>query len=186
MEAFRAGITPRTKESRDWFRKKAQALRRVNRNMIMKEDPIELKTRFLPGAMTMFFYQPKLKDKLPYYDTFPLTIIVDKAPGGFHGLNLHYLPPILRAKFLDVLLDNTNNKYYDEKTRFAVNYNYLKQSARTKFFKPCYKHYLSQNVRSKFAMVPAPEWEIATFLPLADFQKAGKNKVYSDSRRMLA
>jgi hypothetical protein len=40
-------------------------------------------------------------------------------------------------------------------------------------------------VRSRFARVPAPEWEIATFLPTADFQKGNKSKVYSDSRRMI-
>ena len=185
MEAFRKGITPRTAESRDWFRKKAQTMRRVNRNQLMKEEPIELVGKFQPGAMAMFFYNPKTKDKLPYYDSFPLTIIVDKAEGGFYGLNLHYLPPVLRAKFLDVLLDNTNNKAYDEKTRFAVNYNYLKRSARTKYFAPCFKHYLTDHVKSRFAIVPAPEWEIATFLPLADWQKSSGNKVYVDSRRML-
>ena len=79
MEAFRKGITPRTQESREWFRKKAQSMRRVNRNQIMKEEPIELVGKFQPGAMAMFFYTPKTKDKLPYYDSFPLTIIVDKA-----------------------------------------------------------------------------------------------------------
>lgn len=185
MEAFRKGITPRTAESRDWFRKKAQQLRRVNRRQLMQSEPLQLQSRFAPGAMAMFFYQPKTRDKLPYYDSFPLTIIVDKAEGGFYGMNLHYLPPVLRAKFLDSLLDNTNNKYYDEKTRFAVNYNYLKRSARMKYFKPCFKHYLTEHVRSRFAMVPAPEWEIATFLPTADWQKAGANKVYADSRKMI-
>ena len=42
LEAFKAGITPRTAESRAWFRRKAQQLRRVNRNALMKEEPIEL------------------------------------------------------------------------------------------------------------------------------------------------
>ena len=32
-EAFRAGITPRSKESREWFRKKARSMR-VNRGSI--------------------------------------------------------------------------------------------------------------------------------------------------------
>ena len=185
MEAFRKGITPRTKESREWFRRKAQSLRRVNRNELMKNEPIELKARFQPGAMVMFFYDPKTKEQLPYYDSFPLAIVVDAADNGFYGLNLHYLPPMLRAKFLDGLLENTNNKYYDEKTRFAITYDYLKRSSRMKYFKPCFKHYLTSHVRSRFAMVAAPEWEIATFLPTADWQKAGANKVYADSRRML-
>lgn len=185
MEAFRNGITPRSAESRDWFRKKAQQIRRVNRNQLMKEDPLQLKNRFLPGAMTMFFYDPKTKEKLPFYDSFPLVIVVDKAPNGFYGLNLHYLPPALRAKFLDGLMDNMTDKKFDERTRFEVSYSYLKRAAKMKYFKPCFKHYLTDHVRSRFAFVPAPEWEIAAFLPTADWQKASGSAVYKASRGMI-
>lgn len=185
LEAFRAGITPRTKESRDWFRRKAQQLRRVNRSALMKEDPIQLKNRSLIGSMQMFFYQPKHRETLPYYDSFPLVIVIGPAKGGFLGLNLHYLPPILRAKFLDALLEITNNDRYDESTKFDLSYDLLKKSTKFKYFKPCVKHYLNDQVRSRFARVPAPEWEIATFLPTADWQKASGSKVYADSRKMI-
>lgn len=185
LEAFRAGITPRTRQSRDWFRKRVSNMRRVNRNALMREEPVELSNREIVGSMYMFFYDPKGKKELPYYDSFPLVIVIGPADGGFLGLNLHYLPPILRAKFLDSLLDFTNNKKYDETTRFRLSYNLLQRAARMKYFKPCIKHYLNEQVRSRFARVPAPEWEIATFLPTADFQKGSKNKVYSDSRRMI-
>lgn len=185
LEAFRAGITPRTAESRDWFRRKAQSLRRVNRNALMKEDPIQLKSRFMPGAMFMFFYDPKLKKTLPYYDSFPLVIVVDKAKDGFLGLNLHYLPPTLRAKLLDSLMDITTDNKYNEATRFQLSYSLLKRAAKYKYFKPCVKHYLSDHVRSRFALVPAPEWEIAAFLPTADWQKASASQVYSDSRKKI-
>ena len=133
----------------------------------------------------MFFYDPKTKDKLPYYDKFPLAIVVDKAEGGFYGLNLHYLPPTLRAKFLDGLLDNLSDKRYDDNTKIAVSYQYLKKASSMKYFKPCFKHYLTNHVRSRFAVVPAPEWEIATFLPTADWQKGSASAVYRDSRGML-
>ena len=185
MEAFRNGITPRTQQSRDWFKRKASAMRSVNRNALMKEEPIQLSNRQIVGSMYMFFYDPKHKAKLPYYDSFPLVVVIGPAEGGFMGLNLHYLPPILRAKFLDGLLDITNNKSYDESTKFNISYNMLKRAGKYKYFKPCIKHYLNKNVRSRFARVEAPEWEIATFLPTADFQKAGKSKVYSDSRRKM-
>lgn len=185
LEAFRKGINPRTQQSRDWFRQKARSLRRVNRNQLMKEDPIQLRSRFQPGAMAMFFYDPKTKDKLPYYDSFPLVIVVDAAEGGFYGLNLHYLPPTLRAKFLDGLMDRLTDKKFDEKTTFAVSYQYLKSASKLKYFKPCFKHYLTSNVRSRFAVVPAPEWEIATFLPTADWQKGSGRQVYKDSRNMI-
>jgi hypothetical protein len=185
LEAFRKGITPRTAESRSWFRKRMQSIRRVNRNQLMKEDPVKLKSTFEPGAMVMFFYDPKHKKTLPYYDGFPLVIVVGKAEGGFLGLNIHYLPPILRAKFLDSLLDVTNSNRYDDNTKFEITYELLKKASKFKYFKPCIKHYLTEHVRSRFAFVPAPEWEIATFLPTADWQKASGSAVYKDSRAKI-
>ena len=101
IEAFRAGITPRTKESREWFRKKAASLGRINTNQLMKQEELDLTARQANGSMYMFYYDPKHKETLPYYDSFPLAIVIERRPGGFLGLNLHYLPPILRAKFLD-------------------------------------------------------------------------------------
>jgi len=185
LEAFKAGITPRTAESRAWFRRKAQQLRRVNRNAIMKEDPVELENNQIVGSMYMYFYDPKLKDKLPYYDSFPLVIPIGPASGGFMGLNLHYIPPMLRAKLLDSLMDITNNDKFDNSTKFNLSYRMLKGAQKFRYFKPCVKHYLNSNVRSRFARVPSTEWEIAAFLPTADFQKASKSKVYADSRRMI-
>jgi len=61
----------------------------------------------------------------------------------------------------------------------------LKKASSMKYFKPCFKRYLTANVRSRFARVPAPEWEIATFLPTQDFQKSSSGNVYSDSRRII-
>ena len=183
-EAFRAGITPRTKESRDWFRKKARAMR-VNRSQLMQEDEIQLRSRSATGAMFMFFYDPKHKKTLPYYDSFPLIIAVGGAEGGFIGWNVQYRRIAGRAKFLDGLMDTTNNKKYDESTKFAISYNMLKSASKLKYFKPCYKHYLTKHVRGRLALVPAPEWEIATFLPTADFQKASTSTIYGQSRSMI-
>jgi hypothetical protein len=184
-EAFRAGINPRTQQSREWFRVKVEKMKNINRNTLMKEDPIIIKNRQVLGSMVMFFYDPKHKETLPYYDSFPLVIVLKPAAGGFLGLNLHYLPPVLRAKFLDSLLDVTTNKRYDESTKFGLTYKMLENASKFKYFKPCIKHYLSDHVRSRFATVQAPEWEIATFLPTADFQKATTRQVYKDSRAMM-
>lgn len=185
LEAFRAGITPRTRESREWFRKKVQNMKNINRKALMKEEPIKQTGNEIVGSMYMFFYDPKHKDTLPYYDTFPLVIVVGPAKGGFLGLNLHYLPPILRAKMLDQLMEITNNNKFNDSTRFKLTYELLARTSKLKYFKPCLKHYLNEQVQSKFALVPPPEWEIATFLPTADFQKASKGQVYKDSRSMI-
>ena len=169
IEAFRAGITPRTKESIRWFQRKAQQLGRVSRTGVMQDDVIELRNRPVTrayGNMYMYFYDAKHKDTLPYYDAFPLTIPLGPAEGGFYGLNLHYLPLPLRAKALDILLG--------EDTALPQ-----------KYIAPMIHRYLFKQVKSRFALVDKPEWEIATFLPTADFRGATKNKVYRDSRSKM-
>ena len=63
IQAFRAGITPRTEESREWFRKKAMNLRSINRKELMKAEQLRQRAsspRRLIGSMQMFFYDPKL------------------------------------------------------------------------------------------------------------------------------
>ena len=119
------------------------------------------------------------------WDTFPLVIPLGPAKGGFLGLNLHYLPPVLRAKFLDSLMETTTNNKFDETTKFKITYERLKAASNLKYFKPCIKHYLTDHVRSRFAKVDSPEWEIATFLPTASWQKSTGAKVYSASRKKL-
>lgn len=184
-EAFRAGINPRTKQSREWFRKKAKDITSVNRKSLVRNEPLKQKANFVVGEMFMYIYDAKHKATLPYYDKFPLTIIVDLAPDGFYGINLHYLPMTLRAKFLDALLDNTTNEKYDKTTRFQLNYTMLKRTSKMKYFRPCFKHYLAEQVQGNFAYVPPQEWEIAVFLPTANFSGASESTVWKDSRKMI-
>jgi len=185
-EAFRAGVNPRTDESRKWFRQRAKALRGINRRELMREDPIERGATEIVGSMQMFFYDPKTKDTLPYYDRFPLVVVVGPAEKGFYGLNLHYLPPILRAKMLDSLMEVATSKK-SPNAKFQITYERLKGMSSMRYFKPCFKHYLSSHVKSQFARVPAPEWEIATFLPIAQFEKIPNPlTAYKDSRKMLS
>jgi len=184
LEAFKAGITPRTKQSREWFRKKISTLRgkefrRINQGQLMQEEELTLNNATDIGKMCMFFYDPKHKDTLPFYDSFPLVIIIGKAKGGFLGMNLHYLPPVLRAKMLDGLMANANE---DD---FNVTYKIVKSASNMRYYKPCVKHYLKKHLRSKLAKVHAPEWEIATFLPTASWNKASGQEVYKQSRAML-
>lgn len=185
QEAFRAGITPRTRQSIEWFRQKAATLQGVSRQRMLSSDPLYTRGTPTIGHMVMFFYDPKHKKTLPYYDRFPLSIIIDGAPGGFLGLNLHYLPPVLRARLLDQLMAMTSDKRYDDRTAFNATYNMLKGASGNKYYKPCIKHYLGKHIKSKVAHVPAPEWEIATFLPTQSFAKGSEAEVWRDSRNKI-
>lgn len=137
------------------------------------------------GKMYFFFYDPKWKKELPYYDRFPLIFPVGPAKGGFYGINVHYLPYRLRAKLMDALYDITNNKKFDESTKLKLSYDLLKSTEKFKEFKPCFKHYLNDHLKSRFLLVESAEWDIALFLPVANFEKASQSTVWSDSRKII-
>ena len=183
-EAFRGGIQARTRESMRWFRTRVSQIKGVSRQELLR-DAVSRKRQIF-GEMMMFMYDPKHKKTLPYYDRFPLCIPVEPAKGGFYGLNLHYLPHSLRAQFLDALYDTTNNDKFDATTRFKLTYQLLKGISGKPFYKACYKHYLSSHVKSQFARVDSADWEIAIFLPIESFKKAGVSSVWKDSRRKIS
>lgn len=185
-KGVRAGQIPaRTQDAREWYRETARKMRTVSERSLMKGDQERLTGRPIVGSMYMFSYDPKWKEELPYYDTFPLVFPFRKVPGGFYGLNLHYLPLQLRARLMDGLYGYANNTRYDESTKIKLNYELLTSVSNLKFFAPCVKHYLDDHVRSRFIYVYPSEWDIALFLPTERFAKKTKTQVWNESKRML-
>ena len=182
-EAFKKGLAARSKEATDWFSTNVAKLGKIGPGKMLKDEGLRTQAQASPGDMVMYTYNPKLKATLPYYDTFPLTIVVGPAKDGFYGINLHYLPPNIRAIFLDKLGDVTSNKKFDRTTRFKITYKLLMATKNYKYFKPCFKHYLTKHVNSGIMKVNAAEWNIAIFLQTAKFKKAAPGKVWSDSKR---
>jgi hypothetical protein len=182
--AYKRRIPSQTATSRDWFQSQTRGMK-VKQSDILSDPNLVRKSRPTPGRMFHFSYDPKHKKTLPYYDSFPLIIMVDKAPKGFYGLNLHYLPMGLRAKFLDEMLRITNNNKFDESTKFVMSYQRLIAASKLAPFKPCFKHYLINKVQSEIKMVQPTEWEIAVFLPTARFKGASARKIHSDSRKII-
>lgn len=184
-ELASSGTEARTRESQDWFTKRVRGIKRINEVSFLKDPNLISKQNFFPGYMYHFTYDPKLKESLPYYDTFPLILAVQPAPGGFYGLNLHYLNPVTRAMFLDKLVEIANKTKFDEKTRIKLNYDILNASRRFKEFAPCFKHYLTAHITSKLMLVPATEWEVAIFLPTERFEGANKRTVWKESKQKI-
>jgi len=179
--AFRAGVQARTKESQKWFQDKLQDMTMPSRQKLLKDPALERTERDLIGSMYMYFYDPKHKKTLPYYDRFPLTIMVQEAKDGFHGLNLHYLNYNVRAAFLDELMGLAPSKLKNETRIRKLRYELLQKSRKYKEFKPCFKHYLTKHIKTQLTRVPMTEWEIAIFLPVEQFRKASREKVWKDS-----
>lgn len=183
--AARVGLAAATKASKEWFRNTALRVTGVTGARLFA-DQKNLKKNIRAediGSMFMYFYDPKLKDTLPYYDKLPLVIIVDMTADGFYGLNLHYLPPVLRAKLMDALWELRNNDKYDETTKLKISYQILKGVAKYKYYAPCFKRYLYSHVRSSFLYINPSDWDKALMLPTERFEKATKEQVFDDSRR---
>lgn len=180
-----------TQASIDWYRKNVRKMQTTSTRLFKesKDHMINSWTNVGPGQLYFATYDPKHKKTLPYYDTTPCIIPIERYTTGdsrgILALNLHYLPPILRARLLDELYGTLTNKNFDDKTKMKVNYEIMKRISKGGIFKPTIKRYLGKHFRSRFIRVHPENWNSAIFLPLENFNKASKSKVWSDSRRII-
>lgn len=189
LKGVRSGQMPaKTDQARDWYRDAAKGFSRgqADPQKIIRGMPRDrYNENFRIGQMYMFGYDAKHKATLPYWDRYPLIFPINRAKGGFLGLNMHYLPPPLRAQLMDALYSVSSNRKYDESTRLRINYEILNGSAKFRAFKPCVKHYLKSQVKTKLVYIHPTEWDIALFLPTARWQGANAKTVYADSRKII-
>jgi len=184
-EASRKGLEPQTKKSLKWFKDRLGKLQRANRIGIFNDEALIKKGRPSIGKMFLYQYDAKHKDDLPYWDKFPLSIIVARAPKGFYSLSMHYLPPVPRARLFDELQKLASNDRWDDTTKMVMTYELLKSTQKFKEFKPCFKHHLTKHIKSAPILIPADMWEIVLFLPLQKFQGASTQKVWRESREII-
>jgi len=177
------GLTPRSNQARAWLQSKIKELK-PNRTSLMR-DRNKLKESSVIGKMYFYFYDPKTKDTMPYYDRFPLVIPIESYNDGFLGLNLHYIAPKYRMALLDKLSVTASNKTYDEKTKLRLNYKYLAKASRVFEATPCIKRYLFSQIQSRFLEITADEWDIAALLPMESFVGASTSKVYAESEEQF-
>ena len=116
--------------STQWYKDKIKEFGQPGALDLIRDGKRDTKPFY--GKLNMFFYDPKHKKKLPYYDTFPLVLPIEKYPDGFLGINMHYLPLPLRAKLMDALYSLASNQRYDEATKIKLSYNILNSSSKYK------------------------------------------------------
>ena len=188
IQGARQGIIPaRTVAAREWYRSAAgKLMSNITPGVFEKRTDEARKVSSMEfGYMYAFKYDPKTKNDLPYYDTFPLIFPVRMDSDGFLGINFHYLPPVLRAKLMNALYSTLTNKKYDDTTKLKISYSILQSASKYRYFKPMLKKYLRSHVRSQFLEVQVNEWDIAIFLPTESFRKADTGRVWEDSRKKI-
>ena len=165
----------------DWYRNNIRRIfdRRKNENIYL--DGVKT-GKIVEGNMYMMFYNAKTKDKLPYYDRFPLVIPFDteSVKNGFYGINLHYIAPMIRTGLLEQL-------YRVKKGENGVEfrYEYLQTITRLRPAIPCVKRYLYSRMLTEPLQVNLEHWDVAAMLPTANFGNTNTNTVYAESRKKI-
>jgi len=164
-----------------WYKSRINDLgkRAFSPQALMKTEDL-LTRRLMPGQLYLFYYDPKFKETLPYYDTFPLVYPYTRTPDGFMGYNLHYLPPILRFKVMGTLMDIQRINDTDVK-KMAYTYGVLNSKDLQKYYEPCIRRYLKAHVRSNFLRIPYDDWLSAAVMPTERFVKASSAKVWKET-----
>ena len=164
--AFRAGLQARTKSSMAWFKKNVSNLK-VSRKALIAQGPRRVSQVY--GSMYNFEYDPKTKATLPYYDRFPLVLPLERIPGGFAGINFHYLRPVARFSLLERLQRfSTRGREITSRNSFDVSYDRVKNIP---LVKNTIKKYLFNNVRSSFLRIDYDKAALSVYLPVAQFRK---------------
>lgn len=167
------------KKSIDWFVNRLRKVR-AKENKHFSGGAGSGNSSPMIGHMYLFSYDPKTKDRLPYWDAHPLVIPIEYYNDGFLGLNLHYLHPMMRAKLLQVLIHNyavagPHIQY------LRVSYDQLKSLSKTVHVKSTVKRYLYSHMRQRFQRIPPTEWTNAIMLPLQKFVGASATAVWRKS-----
>jgi hypothetical protein len=172
-----------------WFQRKVKehvgsqmnVLKHLGDNITRQQKRPEL------GTLCMYFYAPKYKDTLPFYDTFPLLLPFDFTGTHFTGINLHYLAPMVRYKLLERLSVFTTDKNYDENTKLKLSWQLLSSAAQFPEVQPAVKKYIfsGKHVKSNFMVIPPSDWKSALFLPTARFKKATEAQVHALSNKHI-
>lgn len=179
-------VTQKKKEAVAWYKKLVGTGKPTASNIeIYREDVLEKKkAKMSPGVLLHFTYFAKWRDDLPYWDAFPLALIMDVQKNGFLSLNLHYLPYYIREKFLTVMMKNlmAPDKTNFQKVKFT--YGMLAEAKKFQYMRPAIKKHLFSQIKSKPVMIPPQDFDKIIFLPSSDFVKASESKVWRDSAKM--
>ena len=74
-------------KSTQWYKDKIKEFGKPGAMDLIRDGKQSTKPHY--GLLNMFFYDPKGRNTLPYYDTFPLVLPLEEYPDGFLGINFH-------------------------------------------------------------------------------------------------
>ena len=172
-------------KARKWFDEQVK-LMSVYKSMSPSRLIAEGKTvtKILPGRMYFFVYDPKYKETLPHYDTFPRVLPFDRDATGFIGLNLHYVDYRTRVLMFKELERISGLRGISDTKRLQFSWDLIRGVSKLQPAQDCVKRYLFEHVRSPFVEVPASSWYTAMMLPVQRFVKKSASAVWNTTRKL--
>ena len=161
----------------EWIRDKLQKMPHVGKSPITKakKTPSLIK----PGRIYFFGYNPKYRMTMPFYDQFPLVLVLNLQQGGFLGVNVHYLPLNNRAAFLNGMLKYVSSPVYTQDSDARILLEYPKMvSSFKKYAVPCIKSYLYSGVAGGVVQIHPADWKNTILMPLDRFAKMNREQVW--------
>jgi hypothetical protein len=140
--------------------------------------------RPIPGRFFVYQYDPKFKDKLPYYDTLPLVLITSVTAKGWYGINFHYMPPQARMVIMEAMLKTLNNPTWSDDYKLRINWKkavaIASKVGKHAFLKHSIKQYLASHLKTPLIELYPENWEMCLFLPMSKFKKSTASRVWAN------
>jgi hypothetical protein len=169
-----------------WFTKRIKDLGHFSRTELLKETKNLQGSRLFPGSMNFFGYDPLTKETLPYYDRFPLVLVISIGRRTFSGIAFHYLPIPLRVKLFERIATISTSKNLNQQRILQLTWEMLRNASRFPEVAPAIKQYRYDHIQTKVIRIPLDEMKIALFLPNEQFVKASASTVQRISQQMLS
>lgn len=173
----------------DWFKKKINELGgnspSAKTDLLKTTKDLQVNTRFLPGSLYIFKYDPKTKEDMEYYDAFPCSLIFGVDNDRVTGINFHYLPYVVRGKLFDKLWQIAVTYRNNQQQVKRLTWKFLSNVSKFPEVRPCVKSYLYSHLQSKLIKVDVDDWKTAILLPVESFAKKSQSYVARASNQII-
>lgn len=161
-------------KSASWYTNKIREFSKITPRQMMGDTSMYT-TKPRKGEIYSFFYDPKLKDSLPFYDTFPLVLPLSSDKTSFLGLNFHYISPKDRMALLKLLQKRGRGA-----NKLVITWDTIVSFAASNYANYCIKRYLFSHMKSPLRRIETEDIPTALLIPVERFVKKRKQDVWKN------
>ena len=101
----------------------------------------------MSGCYFFHYNNPRWRAYLPVFDSRPLIFVLDVTRDHLLAINLHFIKPIYRKRFVDMLV-KASERFPNKKRFVSWVYEMFKNDPKLKFVKQALRKYLNKRIRN--------------------------------------